>query len=128
MDKNIRIDKWLWAVRLFKTRSLASEACRSGKVKSTGRVIKPSHDLKAGEVITIAFPPIVKTVKVIEVITNRVSAKLVPCFMEDMTPETEYQKLKKGNQENFEFRDRGIGRPTKRERREIEYLKSYLGE
>ena len=128
MDKGIRIDKWLWAVRLFKTRSLASEACRTGKVKISGQVIKPSHDLKPGEVITLSFPPIVKTVKVAELISNRVSAKLVPGFMEDLTLEEEYQKLKRDSQVNFEFRERGIGRPTKRERREIEYLKQYLGE
>ncbi len=128
MDKGIRIDKWLWAVRLFKTRSLASEACRTGKVKISGQVIKPSHDLKPGEVITLSFPPIVKTVKVAELISNRVSAKLVPGFMEDLTPEEEYQKLKRDSQVNFEFRERGIGRPTKRERREIEFLKQYLGE
>lgn len=128
MEKGIRIDKWLWAVRIFKTRSLASEACRSGKVKILGQVIKPSRELKAGEEITIAFPPIVKTVKVVELIANRVSAKLVTGYMQDLTPEDEYQKLKRENKVNFEFRERGIGRPTKRERREIEFLKVYLGE
>jgi ribosome-associated heat shock protein Hsp15 len=128
MEKGIRIDKWLWAVRIFKTRSLASEACRSGKVKILGQVIKPSRDLKAGEVITIAFPPIVKAIKVIELTANRVSAKLVPGIMEDLTPEEEYQKLRRDNQANYEFRERGIGRPTKRERREIEFLKLYLDE
>jgi ribosome-associated heat shock protein Hsp15 len=128
MEKGIRIDKWLWAVRIFKTRSLASEACRSGKVKILGQVIKPSHEVKSGEVIAIAFPPIVRTVKVIELTANRMSAKLVPGFMEDLTPESEYQKLKHDHPLNFEFRERGIGRPTKRERREIEFLKLYLGE
>jgi len=128
MEKGIRIDKWLWAVRIFKTRSLASEACRSGKVKILGQVIKPSHEVKNGEVIAIAFPPIVKIVKVIELTANRMSAKLAPGFMEDLTPESEYQKLKHDHPLNFEFRERGIGRPTKRERREIEFLKVYLGE
>jgi len=127
MEKAIRIDKWLWAVRIFKTRSLASEACRSGKVKILGQVIKPSHEVKTGEVISISFPPMVKTIKVVELATSRVSAKFVPDLMADLTPEEEYLKLKRDNQLNFESRDPGIGRPTKRERREIEFLKQYLG-
>jgi ribosome-associated heat shock protein Hsp15 len=128
MEGGIRIDKWLWAVRIFKTRSLASEACRSGKVKILDQAVKASRDLKAGEVISISLNPIVKTVKVLELIGNRVSAKLVPGVMEDLTPETEYQKLKRASERDFEFRERGAGRPTKRERREIEYLKLYLDE
>jgi len=127
MEKAIRIDKWLWAVRIFKTRSLASEACRTGKVKILGQVIKPSHEVKTGEVINISFPPMVKTIKVVELATSRVSARLVPDLMADLTPEEEYLKLKRDNQLNFESRERGIGRPTKRERREIEFLKQYLG-
>ncbi len=128
MEGGIRIDKWLWAVRIFKTRSLASEACRSGKVKILDQAVKASRDLKAGEVISISINPMVKTVKVLELIGNRVSAKLVPGVMEDLTPETEYQKLNRANERDFEFRERGAGRPTKRERREIEFLKLYLDE
>ena len=126
MEQGIRIDKWLWAVRVFKTRSLASEACRSGKVKILDQVIKPSRVLKDGEVITVSIPPITKTLKVIALTGNRVSASLVPTLMEDLTPEAEYQKLKRTKESDFEFRQRGVGRPTKRERREIEFLKSYL--
>ncbi len=126
MEQGIRIDKWLWAVRVFKTRSLASEACRSGKVKILDQVIKPSRVLKDGEVITVSIPPITKTLKVIALTGNRVSASLVSTLMEDLTPEAEYQKLKRTKESDFEFRQRGIGRPTKRERREIEFLKSYL--
>jgi ribosome-associated heat shock protein Hsp15 len=128
MERGIRIDKWLWAVRVFKTRSLASDACRSAKVKILEQVVKPSHEVKLGEVISISLGPIIKTVKVAGLIGNRVSAKLVPEFMEDLTPESEYQKLKRPNDMNFEFRERGTGRPTKRERREIEFLKLYLDE
>ncbi|MEI6435054.1 MAG: RNA-binding S4 domain-containing protein [Bacteroidota bacterium] len=128
MDINIRIDKWLWAVRLFKTRSLASEACRSAKVKILDHVVKPSREIKTGDVISISFPPIVKTVKVCAVSGNRVSAKLVSGLMEDLTPPEEYEKLKRNHETEFEFRQRGIGRPTKRERREIEYLKRTLDE
>jgi ribosome-associated heat shock protein Hsp15 len=128
MENGIRIDKWLWAVRIFKTRSLASDACRSGKVKILDHAVKPSREIKPGEVVTISLSPIIKTVRVLEPIGNRVSAKLVPGFMEDLTPEEEYQKLKRSDERNFEFRERGAGRPTKRERREIEFLKLYLDE
>jgi ribosome-associated heat shock protein Hsp15 len=128
MEQGIRIDKWLWAVRVFKTRTQASEACRSGKVKILDHNVKPSRDLKTGEIITVSFPPITKTVKVVAMTANRVSAKLVPGFMEDLTPESEYQKLKRTPGMDFEFRERGIGRPTKRQRREIEFLKLYLDE
>jgi ribosome-associated heat shock protein Hsp15 len=128
MDQGVRIDKWLWAVRVFKTRSLASDACRSGKVKILDQVVKPSRDLKEGEVITVSLPPIIKTLKVITLSGNRVAAKLVPGLMEDLTPESEYQKLKRSHEPGFEYRERGLGRPTKRERREIEFLKLYLDE
>ena len=127
MEQGIRIDKWLWAVRIFKTRSLASDACRTGKVKILDQAVKPSRDIKTGEIIAISMAPIIKTVKVVAPLANRVSAKLVPGFMEDLTPEAEYDKLKR-NDKNFEFRERGAGRPTKRERREIEFLKIYLDE
>ena len=128
MENGIRIDKWLWAVRIFKTRSLASDACRSGKVKILDHAVKPSREIRTGEVVSVSLAPITKTVKVIAPIGNRVSAKLVPGFMEDLTPEAEYDKLKRLNDKNFEFRERGTGRPTKRERREIEFLKLYLDE
>ena len=128
MEHGIRIDKWLWAVRIFKTRSLASDACRSGKVKILDQVVKPSREVKTGDTISVSLSPMIKTIKVIEPIGNRVSAKLVPGFMDDLTPESEYQKLKRLNDTGFEFRERGAGRPTKRERREIEFLKLYLDE
>ena len=128
MERGLRIDKWLWAVRIFKTRSLASESCRSGKVKILDQAVKPSHEVKVDEVISIALAPITKTVKVVALTGNRVSAKLVAGFMEDITPQEEYQKLKRMKETTFEFRERGIGRPTKRERREIEFLKLYLDE
>ena len=86
----------------------------------------PSRDVKAGEIISISLPPITRTLKVLVVSGNRVSAKLVPELTEDLTPETEYQKLKQNKESGFEFRPRGLGRPTKRERREIEFLKLYL--
>ena len=128
MEQDIRIDKWLWAVRIFKTRSLASDACRTGKVKILDQAVKPSRDIKTGEIIAISMAPIIKTVKVVAPLANRVSAKLVAGYMEDLTPESEYRKLKRPEEGGFEFRERGLGRPTKRERREIEFLKIYLDE
>jgi ribosome-associated heat shock protein Hsp15 len=128
MERGIRIDKWLWAVRIYKTRSLASDACRSGRVKLLDHAIKPSHEVKTGEVFSVSISPIVKTVKVVELTGNRVSAKLVAGFLEDLTPDSEYLKLKRTNSTSFELRERGTGRPTKRDRREIEFLKLYLDE
>lgn len=118
-EKSIRIDKWLWAVRLYKTRSMATDACRSGKVLINNNEIKPSHEVKVGEVYVIKAGPIRKTVKVIKLLANRVSAKLVTQFMEDLTAAEEYKKLELMHDSNFVVRDRGAGRPTKRERREI---------
>jgi len=124
MAEDVRIDKWLWAVRVFKTRSLATEACRSGKVKIDGQVVKPSRDVKTGETIIIVINPhFTRTMKVLEKLTNRVAAKLVPQFAEDLTPPEEYEKLKRLNEHAFVVRDRGIGRPTKKERRIIDKLR-----
>ncbi len=128
MEGGVRIDKWLWAVRLFKTRSLSTDACRSGRVKVLGQPVKPSHETRTGEVITVSQGPVTRTVRVIDTACNRVGAKLVPERMEDLTPESEYQKLRQGPEAGFGFRNPGTGRPTKRDRREIEYLKRYLGE
>ncbi|MCK9219926.1 MAG: RNA-binding S4 domain-containing protein [Bacteroidales bacterium] len=126
MEEGLRIDKWLWAMRLFKTRSQASEACRAGKVKILDQPVKPSYTIKLNQILTISSPPITKTVKVVTLSDRRLPAKRVPEFMEDQTPAEEYQKLKQNQLSGFEFRERGAGRPTKRERREIEMLKKYL--
>lgn len=128
MTEGVRIDKWLWAVRLFKTRSQATEACRSGKVRVDGQIIKPSRELKPGDQISISQHSITRTVKVIGLLDNRVGAPLVPQYMLDLTPDSEFSKLKLMREMNFEYRDPGTGRPTKRQRREIELLKKYLGE
>jgi len=124
MGDGVRIDKWLWAVRVFKTRSMASAACRAGKVKIDDQEIKPSRDAHVGDVISIRVNPhFTRTVKVTELLSNRVGAKLVPNYAEDLTSQEEYDKLKKYNELNWERRDRGIGRPTKKQRRDIERLK-----
>lgn len=126
MDKKVRIDKWLWAVRAFKTRSMASDACRSGKVKINGQAVKPSRDVAVDDVIIVVKnPQFTRTLKVTQILANRVSAKLVPQYTEELTPKEEYDKLKKYNELNWERRDRGIGRPTKRERRDIDRLKDF---
>jgi len=128
MSKGVRIDKWLWAVRLFKSRNQASDACRAGKIRIEGQIIKPSKEIKPGEVITISQRSIIRTIKVLQLLEHRVGAPLVPEYMNDLTPESEFAKLKTMKEINFEYRDPGAGRPTKRQRREIEVLKKYLEE
>lgn len=120
MAESVRIDKWLWSVRIYKTRNQASEACRAGKVKLDGLAIKPSHEVKIGEIYTIHITPIYKTVRVLALLGNRVAAKLVPDSMEDLTPASEYDKLKMPKENFFILRDPRTGRPTKKERRDIE--------
>ena len=127
MQGDVRIDKWLWAVRIYKTRSLATDCIRSGKVHVNEQVVKPSRLVKPGEVITISLNPIRKTVKVIGIPEHRMSAKLVENYLQDLTPQEEYDKLKVNKETGFEYRQRGIGRPTKKERRIIEILKKQLG-
>jgi ribosome-associated heat shock protein Hsp15 len=116
----VRIDKWLWAVRIYKTRSLATDACRGGKVIISEVEVKPSREVKTGDIITVKTGPIKKTLKVLDLLENRVSAKLVAQFMEDLTPAEEYKKLEMTRDSRFVSRDRGAGRPTKRERRDID--------
>ena len=128
MEEGVRIDKWLWCVRIYKTRSQATIACKSGKVKVNDGNIKPSHEVKIGEIILITISALQKRIKVKELLTNRISAKLVENYAEDLTPQEEYEKLKMKREVGFEFLRRGIGRPTKKERREIEILKKYLGD
>ncbi|MDX9907324.1 MAG: RNA-binding S4 domain-containing protein [Bacteroidales bacterium] len=119
----VRIDKWLWAVRVYKTRSLATEAIRNGRVKVGGQVVKPSREVHLNDQIDIHLGVYHKTVKVIALLHNRVGAALVPNFLEDLTPEEEYAKLKIQQEMKPEFRPRGTGRPTKRHRRLIDRLK-----
>jgi ribosome-associated heat shock protein Hsp15 len=119
-----RIDKWLWEVRLFKSRSLASDACKAGKVKMDGSNVKASKEIKVGDTITVSLNPLYKTVRVKQFPKSRVSAKLVIDFMEDLTAQAEYDRVKLINDTNSEYRDRGIGRPTKKQRRVIEQLKN----
>ena len=123
MSEGIRIDKWLWAVRAFKTRSQATDACKSGKVKIAESNAKPSRVIKLNEEISIQVNHITRTLKVIGLLDKRVGAKLVPEYMEDLTTSEEYDKEKMKREINYEYRDRGLGRPTKKERRLIDRLK-----
>ena len=127
MEEGVRIDKWLWSVRVFKTRNQATLACRSGRIRISDQPVKPSREIKEGEVITISLDALKRSVKVITPVGHRVGAKLVEQFMEDVTPQEEYQKLKERKESGFGHRSHGLGRPTKKERREIEILKKYLG-
>ena len=122
-NEEVRIDKWLWAVRIYKTRSLATEACRNGRVKIGGQVVKASREVHVNDEIDIHLGVYHKTVKVLGLLHNRLSAALVPGFLEDLTPESEYAKLKIQQEMKPEFRPRGIGRPTKKHRRLIDRLK-----
>jgi len=120
MEDVIRIDKWLWAVRLYKTRSQAADACRGGRVSISNQTVKPSREIKIGNIIQIKILQITKTVKVIGIIENRVSAKIAVNLVEDLTPPEEYNKLKIAKDEFFVKREKGSGRPTKKDKREID--------
>lgn len=123
MDEPIRIDKYLWAIRLYKTRSLATEACRCGHVRMNGMPLKPSHEIKVGEVYELSIEQLHKVVQVKQLLGNRVGAKLLENYMVDLTPKEEYERIQLIRQYAFEKRDRGVGRPTKRQRRDIEEFK-----
>ena len=125
-EEPIRIDKWLWAARLFKTRSLAADAIKGGKVKIDGNPVKPSREVKEGDVIQVQIEQLHKVVEVKTVIKNRVSAKQVPEVYNDLTPKEEYERIEFMHAYKAEWRDRGAGRPTKKERRMIEKMKDDL--
>lgn len=125
MAEDVRIDKWLWAVRVYKTRSLATEACKNGRIKIDDQPVKASRNLKIGDVIAIHQNPLNKIVKVKAFLTNRVSAKLVVDYLEDLTPAEEYERVQMIRDLNWERRPRGLGRPTKQDRRQIDELKGF---
>ncbi len=114
-----RIDKWLWAVRVFKTRSQASQACRTGKVKVDDQPVKPSREVQPDMIIQVHWGPINRILKVKALLKNRVGAKLVSEYMEDMTPEEDYKTLELIKKRTG-FRPHGTGRPTKKERRDLD--------
>jgi len=117
---NIRIDKFLWAVRLFKTRSSASEACRKGKVSVNNITAKPSRTVAAGDIINLRKPPAIFEYEVLKPLGTRVSAKLAEEFIKDITPAEEKEKYLLSSSVKTGFRTSGKGRPTKKDRRDIE--------
>ncbi len=123
-NEKVRIDKWLWAVRIFKTRSQASEACKKSKILVHDEPVKPSYQLKTGETITVKTSPLItRTFQVKGLLEKRVSAKIAVDYVEETTPPEAFEKLKAIKNNPFAVRDRGTGRPTKRDRRTIERLK-----
>jgi ribosome-associated heat shock protein Hsp15 len=120
--EKLRIDKYLWAIRIFKTRTLAADACKAGRVKLDGNNIKPSHEVKVGETYNISKGIEKKVVKVTGLLENRVDAKTAVNFYEDLTPVQETHGFKSMFQAPVLRRDRGAGRPTKKDRREIDDL------
>lgn len=125
---SVRIDKYLWAIRVYKTRSDATEACNGNKVKIAGVNAKPSKAVKAGEVIEVRKGPAVLTYKVLALSENRMGAQLVPQYAEDLTPESELVKFHAPRETVFVQRDRGAGRPTKKDRRILDGLMDSLDE
>ena len=124
MEERVRIDKWLWAVRIFKTRSLAAEECGKGHVTIGDVHVKSSRELKGGEVVKVRIAPIERHYLVKKLTDKRMSAQLAVDFVEDVTPPETLALLNAVKAYGFEYRDRGAGRPTKRDRRMIDKLKS----
>ena len=119
MAETARIDKWLWAARIFKTRSIASDACKNGRVTIGGVNMKPSRSVKVGDVVSVKKPPITYSFKVLKTIEQRVGAKLLPEIYENVTDPKQYELLEMSRISGFVDRARGTGRPTKKERRAL---------
>ncbi|WP_434504083.1 RNA-binding S4 domain-containing protein [Prevotella sp.] len=120
MAEVARIDKWLWATRVFKTRSLAADACKNGRVTINGINVKPSHTIKAGETVSVKKSPITYSFKVLKCIEQRVGAKLLPEIYENVTDAKQYELLEMSRISGFIDRSRGTGRPTKKDRRALD--------
>lgn len=114
-----RLDKWLWSVRAFKTRPLATAACRAGKILIGELEAKPGRDVHVGETVTVRIGVITRTLKVVGLPRSRVAAKQLPEFMQDLTPPAEYERAKQAGIEHMLARQRGLGRPTKKDRRDM---------
>lgn len=119
-EEEARIDKWLWAARIYKTRSMAADACKNGRVTIKGMGVKPSHVIKAGDTVSVRKPPVTYSFKVLKPIEMRVGAKFLAEVYENVTPEDQYELLEMSRISGFVDRARGTGRPTKRERRRLD--------
>lgn len=120
MNAQARIDKWLWAVRIYKTRSIAAEACKKGHIMVRDKAVKPSYLVRVGDIVQVKKSPITYSFKVLQCAENRVGAKLVPELMENVTPAEQYEALEMSRISGFVDRARGTGRPTKKERRSMD--------
>lgn len=117
--ETVRIDKWLWAVRVFKTRTIAAEACKKGRVLIENNSVKPARMIRIGDIVQVKKPPVTYSFKVIDISQKRMGAKLVSNFMENVTPPEEYEILEMNKLSGFVDRQRGTGRPTKKDRRDM---------
>ena len=115
-----RIDKWLWAARIYKTRTLATDACKNGRITLGGALVKPSRTVKAGDVVTVRKAPITYSFRVLSPIEKRVGARLLPEILENITPPEQYELLEMSRISGFVDRARGTGRPTKKDRRALD--------
>jgi len=122
MDDSVRVDKYLWAIRIFKTRSVAAEAIKKGRVLIGGLPVKNSRLVKVGIIIDVKFPPITRSFKVLAISGKRMGAKLVPDFMEEVTTEDQIELLELTRMANSMGRRKGLGRPTKKERRDLDNI------
>lgn len=120
----VRIDKWIWAVRIFKTRTIAAEACKKGRVMINDVIVKPSRTVKVDDTVKVRKPPITYSFRVLALTENRLGAKLVPDYMENITPKSELDMLDIVRIAGFVDRRKGLGRPTKREGRQLEEFTS----
>lgn len=120
MADTARIDKWLWAARIFKTRSIAADACKNSRVTINGVNVKPSHMVKAGETVSVKKPPVIYSFRILQCIEQRVGAKLIPNIYENVTDPKQYEILEMSRTSGFVDRARGTGRPTKKERRSLD--------
>lgn len=119
MPAEVRVDKWLWAMRVFKTRTIATDACKKGRVMMGGVPVKPSRTVKEGDIIDVRKPPVTYTFRVKQVTQNRLGARLVEGYLENLTPQSQYDMLEMARISGFIDRQKGLGRPTKREGREM---------
>ena len=119
MKEEVRIDKWLWATRIFKTRTIASDACKKGRVTIKGQNVKPSHGIRVGQVVELRKPPVTYSFEVLGLIENRVGAKLVPNYLKNVTSRDQLELLEMVKISGFVNRQKGLGRPTKKEVREL---------
>ena len=120
MEEVARIDKWLWAARIFKTRSIAADACKNGRVTIKGTNVKPSHMVKTGEIVDVRKSPVTYSFRILKTIEQRVGAKLLPEIYENVTAPDQYELLEMNRISGFVDRARGTGRPTKKERRAMD--------